>query len=714
MTIIGGLLDTFMQKAAPERPPQGAGSFGGLFTGSSMTSQSTLANLNTYGAVPWLFAVVSRIATAVASVEWHLYQRAPNGEREEVTEHPLIELFEGANPFTSDFTFTETFQQHLELAGNAYWMLVGTAREPLELWPLRPDRVRAIPHPAEFIGGWEYVIGSLRLRLEPEEVVHLAMPSPLDPYIGMSPVRSLAVDLDAEKKAAQWSRNFYENGTTISGFIETDETWDDAQYERFLVHWKAEHRGVANAHKVAILEHAKFHEAKYTQRDMQFDATRRLTRDLVFGAYGIHPSIMGVSESVNRANAEAAEVHFARWLVKPRLVRIRGARNKVARIFDDKLEWDFDNPVPQDREHRLRMAEVGFDTKSLTLDERRALLDHDKIDGDGGDELPAAPAPLQLSAKAADDADIKPQPVDTQEDRVGTAWARRLRSEVDALVAYLEPFTGRRIRLNPKRFTEKIEIGDLDGYDWDWWAKYGKDVVAELTESFSLSMLAAVGSEVLTDEVQRVAGVYAEHRAAQLLQVTGDMNLASATRQRVRELVAQSITDGQSLGQLSRALREDFVFSRGRAERIARTETATALGQGQKQAAIHQGRDQKRWVSQGDDRVNQPICATNEAQGWVGVADAFQSGHDTIPGHVQCRCTVIYRTAPLPELTEGAAMRDVVTASFVAAAHEHDESVVNGNVLAEFRCPEDGLLLGKDVAVGTSFYCRKCKVERTA
>jgi uncharacterized protein with gpF-like domain len=121
------------------------------------------------------------------------------------------------------------------------------------------------------------------------------------------------------------------------------------------------------------------------------------------------------------------------------------------------------------------------------------------------------------------------------------------------------------------------------------------------------------------------------------------------TRTRVNILVSQAISEGSGLSSLQKSLREDIAFSPDRASVVARTETATALGQGHKQAAIIQGLGEKRWITQGDDDVDTGICDANARQGWVKTSDPFASGHDTIPGHPNCRCTVLYRTADVPD-----------------------------------------------------------------
>ena len=148
-------------------------------------------------------------------------------------------------------------------------------------------------------------------------------------------------------------------------------------------------------------------------------------------------------------------------------------------------------------------------------------------------------------------------------------------------------------------------------------------------------------------------------------------------------IVSDSVRDGRSIGQTTTLIKDDFLFSRDRAKVIARTETARALGHGQKGAAEQQGRDEKRWSTSGDELVSDE-CRSNEDIGWLPIGDPFPGGVDTVPQHPNCRCVVVYRTKELHE------------------------------VMASFRCIECNKLLGKDVHLGTKIVCRNCKKERVA
>ena len=205
----------------------------------------------------------------------------------------------------------------------------------------------------------------------------------------------------------------------------------------------------------------------------------------------------------------------------------------------------------------------------------------------------------------------------------------------------------------------------------------------------------AVGTDVPEIILQRLASEWATQRGAQLLRLDGDINIVAQTRARVNQLVSDSIRDGDSLQTLQKTLRDDFQFSKTRAERVSRTETANALGQGSKAAALEEGRNEKRWITQGDEEVTS-LCLLNESQGWIKLGDPFDSGDDTIPQHPNCRCNVRYRVAPLQE--------------------ERSPQEVLGPRWREFRVPEgycekcgkrDTVVSNRD---GDGFWCRRCNV----
>ncbi len=346
------------------------------------------AQIRSYASNGTLFGIVNRTSTATAAVGWKLFNSAASGKKEdrtEVTRHHALNVWNNPNPFFTQRRLVETEQQHVDLTGEG-WLVV--ARNPLmrsiplELWPVRPDRIRPVPSATEFTAGYIYTgPDGQEIPLELDEVLRLVMPDPDNPYRGLGPVQGLLRTLDTARYSEEWNRNFFLNNAEPGGVIEVEERLGDDEFNEFRDRWAEAHQGVNNAHRVAILENGmKWVDRKYTMKDMQFAELAALNDDKLFVAYGVSKSMLGIVTDVNRANADSGKAMFAEYLTVPRLDRIRDMLNfSYLPLFGAAgkgLEFDYDNPVPpdaeaQDRERTSKATaaktyvDAGFTGKSV-------------------------------------------------------------------------------------------------------------------------------------------------------------------------------------------------------------------------------------------------------------------------------------------------------------------------------------------------------------
>ncbi|MCT2591141.1 phage portal protein [Streptomyces sp. N2-109] len=314
------------------------------------------AQMSAMSSVGTLFAIVNRTSNATALVDWKLWRKAKSGraeDRTEVTSHAALDLWRKPNAYMPRQEFVETTQQHIDLTGEGWWVIGRDPRStlPLELWPVRPDRMEPVPDPERFLKGYVYLgPAGERVPLELNDVVQLRMPNPLDPYRGMGPVQSVLADLDATKYSAEWNRSFFLNSAEPGGIIEVPNGLDDNQFDELRDRWNEQHRGVANAHRVAILEHGVWKDRKLSQRDMQFVELRDVSSKVIREAFGMPKFAVGDVEDVNRASAEASMAWFAEQLTVPRLERIKAALNHdllpLYGASANGLEFDYESPVP--------------------------------------------------------------------------------------------------------------------------------------------------------------------------------------------------------------------------------------------------------------------------------------------------------------------------------------------------------------------------------
>lgn len=322
--------------------------------------------METYGTDAVVYPIVERLFTAVGEAEWKVWNRSASGQEEDRTPATApaamaaLDLITDAVPgLITGSELHEAGQQHNELTGETN-IIVGRTpgvAYPTDLWPCRPDRLDPVPMPNGYLAGWVYTSpDGERLPLENEELLRHKRPNPFDPYRGMGPIQALLLELDSQRFGKEWQAQFFQNSARPGGIIEIDKRLDDTEFDELRDRWAEQHQGMSKSHRVAILENgAKWTETAFNFRDLQMVEMDGAGRDKTLVAFGFPKSMLGIVEDVNRANAEAGEYVFARWLTVPRLKKWRAMWNKrllplygpdVAKRF----ELDFVSPIPKNSE----------------------------------------------------------------------------------------------------------------------------------------------------------------------------------------------------------------------------------------------------------------------------------------------------------------------------------------------------------------------------
>jgi HK97 family phage portal protein len=310
-----------------------------------------------YGSVGTLFAIVNQLANAFATVDWHLYRRTSlrdKKRKQEVLGHAFMTIWDMPNPFMTGQYFREACQQHLDLVGETIILIIAIGNIVIEMWPIRPDRIKPVKHPTKFLTGWIYTApDGEEVPLELDQILQIKYPNPSDSYRGLSPIAAMMPDIQAARYAAEWNKNFFINGAQPGGIISIDYRMTDTEWKAFMDRWRSQHQGVANAHRVALLERATWQDTKFSMEDMQFVELRNLPRELIREAYAFPKPMLGTVDDVNRANSNAAKEIMAEGHTKPRLGRWKDSVDAflLPRFANGKtLELDPDDPTPVNHE----------------------------------------------------------------------------------------------------------------------------------------------------------------------------------------------------------------------------------------------------------------------------------------------------------------------------------------------------------------------------
>jgi hypothetical protein len=204
--------------------------------------------------------------------------------------------------------------------------------------------------------------------------------------MGTSTVQAAARAIDTDSHAADYNRKFFYNSAQPDAVLYTDSEVDDKMYKRLVSQWRDSYGGTANSHRTAILENGlKYQPRVLTQKDMDFLAGRNFNRDMILAIFGVPKSIIGLDESMSRANAETAEYVFVKGKIRPKMLRLCARITEDLAIqYDQKLVVSFTDPVPSDKEFVLKAKTAAVNTWR-TVNEIRAEDGDDPIPG--GDKV---------------------------------------------------------------------------------------------------------------------------------------------------------------------------------------------------------------------------------------------------------------------------------------------------------------------------------------
>lgn len=181
---------------------------------------------------------------------------------------------------------------------------------------------------------------------------------------------------------------------------------------------------------------------------------------------------------------------------------------------------------------------------------------------------------------------------------------------------------------------------------------YGASAADSAAEFLASKDLAALVSPIRDDAAQaaRERGAWLVGRRynadGKLVESPG-YSITDEMRDSIKSVAAEAADQGWATERITQALQESAGFSRSRAATIARTEIVNAHEQGKLNGwkAVEKSSGEtllKRSILASNDN-HAEMCVRNAAQGYIPVADEFQSGDENAPYHPNCMCTTVAR-----------------------------------------------------------------------
>ncbi|WP_326780425.1 phage portal protein [Streptomyces longwoodensis] len=376
--------------------------------------------------MPAVWRAVAVIANVAAALPLHTYAA---GTRDRVS----VPLLSDPHPDLTAFEFWRLVYVHRLLWGNAYAQKIRNgAGDIMELWPIRPDRVKVDREKStpENPGGkifWILDDNGVRHRRTSREILHLPALG-YDGVTGCSPIRAAAEGIGLSMAAKKAAARLYGSGNMISGVLQTEQRLKPDQAEQLKASWKAKLSGAQAAHDIAVLDSgASFQPVTMPYKDSQFLESRQFEVVEVARMFGVPLFLLMETQKSTSwgTGLEQQAQGFVTWDLAPTWLTPTEQRvTKELLAADQYAKYQLGGLLRGDSSARATFYRAMRDTGVYSANDILDLEDRPLIEGPEGDMRlqPTYMAPLG-SNPLADQA--PPAPDDPASDRAARA-ARHL------------------------------------------------------------------------------------------------------------------------------------------------------------------------------------------------------------------------------------------------------------------------------------------------
>lgn len=332
---------------------------------------------------PAFFASLTKITEAAATAKLAIF-KGPGEDADAYEDHPFLDLLRQPAPGMEwlgldKFTLIESIVASLGLAGDAFLYLGGRnapTEPPGMLLPLRPDRVELVGQ-GSVVTGYAYTVMGRTWPIGLADMVHFKRFNPANDLYGLGQADAAFLAAEADVSAQRHNRAIFKNQARLSTVVESDMEFIDDDQRKLMEKWFKDKftGGPEKAGQVAFLWAGfKARDLGMSQRDAEYIAGRKMNREDIFMALGVHPALM-LSDDVPLANARMAEYLVGKYTLSPLLTRLANRFNaEVLPLYGPKDTLRWLDVVPRDTQQQLQQHTTYLDRGVLSINEVRTDL----------------------------------------------------------------------------------------------------------------------------------------------------------------------------------------------------------------------------------------------------------------------------------------------------------------------------------------------------
>lgn len=574
-------------------------------------------------------------------------------EDKQIYDHIFFDLLK-TEPFHNTFQLKYMTEAHLNLTGNAYWLLsLNSFGRPVKVRFLFSNKTTPRFDKGKGERYYEYdVAGTLR-KFSKEEIVHFRFPNPLSDLRGMGPVEAGRKKINLIEYMEEYQLALLGSRAIPPGYLKLEEEILPKEAKKLRASWKKQYGGIEKAGEIAVLGRgSEFVKLIMSPEDLQFLASVEFTEDQLGAMFGLSPYKLGRVKDVNRANAYELEKTYQKQTITPRLVmRDISLTEECLQKYDKKLFAKHPVVVPQDEEFELKKDQTLFSTAAITPNQIAKKWGYEPFPGGDVRLIAFNLVPLDTVSFAPPEPDkmIKSYPACSYRNK---EWKEQ----------YWKAYVGRTIKQERgmisvlRRFFESQKDEVISNLH-----KFGKsykaaEVYLPSSDAADRKIIAILKPIILANVVKggeslaidfhlfaegefEANTIFIENffKSREML----IKNINETTFEKLTTVINEAVNNGETIAEISQKVERVYTEAKGfRSRNIARTEVNTSVNFGHMEAMRQAAIDEKEWVTAGDERVRDTHIM-NQNDGCIPMEHSFSGTGESYPGEYQCRCVVI-------------------------------------------------------------------------
>lgn len=559
-----------------------------------------------------------------------------------IRKHELLNLLAKPNDLLTGEQFFSLWSKYIDIYGKAFILILkeGFSNRKISLELLDPRKCKAnFNKLGEFIG-IDY--NGKTNAYSSQDIIYDYNPDPDNPKEGISLLRAGANLLQTQIDLDAINAQLIKSGGKIDGIINfKSEQIGAEQMIEFREKYKEQLENKEDFGNLVFLGgDASYQKTSLSPEELGYLNTRKAILNDICILTDVPQALMGALENIKYDNAQASINIFLRETITPLIRQKIHKLNEKVQLIPEELELSFDDPAPEDIERKLKINNSAFKGKYLTINEMRANVGYNEIEG--GDELPKTSNPFAMLEEEDEDKETKQKDFNhplkdysfrrkyfkkriSEQDAYEAQFLKVFRSYLkDQKDRLIEAMGGKRKDILDNSFNMKVEISLAKGH----------------LMPLLMKMMVKSGNDAM-----RLAGSNKPFNWGDAINSSLDQRaefFSKSINDTTFKLLKKEFTRSQDLGEGRKELikRIEGVYSdysKNRAKMIARTEVHAAVQSSTLEGYYQAGMTIKIWVAVMDEDTRDEHAEMDGEERPINMP--FSNG-EQFPSSINCRCQI--------------------------------------------------------------------------